>query len=112
MVKTIKIDGVNYDMKSSAYTQFAYKDLTGRSFLGDIQKLTELKGDDFLKVDGLIETILDIAYVMVQEADSSKYKNEQDFIKSINVLFDDPSWIEEVIELAITPLSTGNIKTH
>ena len=112
MVKTIKIDGVNYDMKSSAYTQFAYKNLTGRNFLSDIQKLTEVSGNDFLTVDGLIETLLDIAYVMIQEADSSKFKNQEEFIKSIGVLFDDPSWIEEVIGLAITPLSTGNTQTH
>lgn len=111
MVKTIQIDGVNYDMKSSAYTQFAYKNQTGRSFLSDIQKLSDIKGDDLLKVDGLIEVLLDISFVMIQEANPTRFKNEEEFIKSIGTLFQEPKWIGEVIELAIMPLSAGNTQT-
>ncbi len=114
MVKTIRIDGKDYDMKSSAYTQFAYKNQTGRSFLSDIQKLTGLKDNisNLMEVDGLIEVLLDISFVMIQESDPTRFKNEEEFIKSIGVLFDEPKWIEEVIELAIMPLSTGNTKTN
>lgn len=109
MVKTITINGTKYDMKASAYTQFAYKNLTGRSFLADIQKLTNLKEDDLLQVDGLIEILLDISFVMIQENDPKKFTNEEEFIKSISNLFDEPQWIEDVIALAVTPLS-GNLQ--
>ncbi len=112
MVKTIRIDGKDYDMKSSAYTQFAYKNLTGRSFLSDIESLSGIKGEDFSKVDGLIEILLDISYVMIDEANPNRFKNEQEFIKSIDHLFEEPKWIEEVVALAIMPLSAGNNKTN
>mgnify|MGYP003303889426 CR=1 FL=1 len=43
MEKIIRISGRDYKMKASALTQFSYKNETGRSFLTDLQKLTELK---------------------------------------------------------------------
>ena len=46
MEKTIRIDGKDYKMKSSAYTQFAYKNETGRGLLSDIMDLQKLNLDN------------------------------------------------------------------
>ena len=42
MRKVVKISGKEYSMKSSAYTQFKYKDVTGRKMLDDIQKISNI----------------------------------------------------------------------
>lgn len=108
MKKIIKIDGKEYTMQSSAYTQFAYKDLTGRSLLKDIQNIMELADKlekDISLVDVITEPILDISFVMIQEADSNQVKTKEDFYKSIESLYDNFDWINEVVALAINPLS-------
>ena len=74
MKKIIKIDGKDYTMQASAYTQFAYKNETGRSLLKDLQDISELQnqsGDtiDFDVIDKITEPVLKIAYVMIQEAE-------------------------------------------
>ena len=111
MKKTVKISGNEYFMQSSAYTQFKYKDITGRKLLDDLMKLQKLSNLDeagmLNGIDDLIEVLLQITYVMIEEADSSQVKNYEDFLKSIDNLFEDPSWMNEVIELAISPLSRG-----
>lgn len=43
MRKVIKIGDKEYSMKASAYTQFKYKNDTGRSLLCDIQSLSDLQ---------------------------------------------------------------------
>ena len=106
-MKTIKIGGKEYEMKASAFTQFAYKNETGRSFLKDIQKLSEVDTTDLEVIYDILEPLLDIAYVMIKEANPDQVNNKEDFYKSIESLFDDVKWIEEVINLAISPLSTG-----
>ena len=108
MKKIIKIDNKEYEMKSSAYTQFAYKDLTGRSLLKDIQKFTEISDkieNDMSLIDEITEPLLDISYVMIQEADANQVKTKEDFYKSIESMYDDYTWINEVISLAINPIS-------
>lgn len=111
MEKIINISGKDYHMKSSAFTQFAYKNHTGRSFLSDVQKLSGITVDDLTNVDGLIELLLDVSYVMIKEADPTKFASEEDFLKSIDSLFDEPDWVEQVIALAITPIS-GNLQKN
>ena len=106
-MKIIKISGKEYEMKSSAFTQFAYKNETGRSFLKDIQKLSEADTTNIEVIYDILEPLLDIAYVMIKEANPDQVNNKEDFYKSIESLFDDVKWIEEVINLAISPLSTG-----
>lgn len=110
MVKTIKIDGKSYDMKSSAYTQFAYKNETGRSLLDDIQHLQNINVEEYSNLDNFIELITDISYVMIKEADEKQVQNKIEFLKGINNLLEDTDWITQVIELAIMPLSRGNIQ--
>lgn len=111
MKKIVNISGKEYTMKSSAYTQFKYKDDTGRRMLSDLQKITKLKGkkpEEMLKgMDDLTEIVLKMAYVMIEEADASQVKSYEEFLKSIDSLYDNIDWISEVIELATSPISRG-----
>ena len=108
MEKTIKIDGKEYTMKSSAFTQFAYKNLTGRSLLKDIQNFTDISdkiGEDMSLLDDITEPLLDISYVMIQEANPEQVKSKEEFYKSVESIYDDYEWINEVMGLAINPYS-------
>lgn len=107
MQKIIKIGEKEYSMKASAFTQFAYKNETGRSFLSDLKKLSELKGEDsdVDKLDNVMDLILQVSYVMIRESNESQVTNFESFLKGIDDLYSDPSWIEEVITLAISPIS-------
>lgn len=111
MRKTITISGKEYQMKSSAYTQFKYRDDTGRRMLKDLQDLTKLQDasqEEMLGgIDDLTEIVLKMAYVMIEEADSSQVKGYDDFLKSIDNLYENTDWINEVIELATSPISRG-----
>lgn len=108
MKKIIKIDGKEYEMKSSAYTQFAYKNLTGRSLLKDIQNISSIAdkiGEDMSLIDEITEPLLDISFIMIQEANQDQVKTKEEFYKSIDSMYDDNTWIQEVITLAINPIS-------
>ena len=111
MEKIIRISNKDYRMKASALTQFSYRNETGRSFLTDLQKLTELKdiGEDFNKnieaLDSVSDLLLKMAYIMVKEADKSQTTNYEEFLGGIESLYDDTKWIQEVLELACSPLS-------
>lgn len=111
MEKIIRICNKDYKMKASALTQFSYKDETGRSFLTDLQKLTELKdiGNDFDKnvdaLDNVSDLILKMAYIMIKEADKTQTTSYEEFLSGIESLYDDTEWIMQVLELACSPLS-------
>lgn len=108
MKKIIRIDGKEYEMKSSAYTQFAYKNLTGRSLLKDIQNISNIADkiqDDMSVIDEITEPLLDISYVMIDEANKEQVKSKEEFYKSIDSIYDNQEWIQEVISLAINPIS-------
>ncbi len=110
MKKIIKISGKDYTMQSSAYTQFAYKDLTGRSLLNDLQDLIKLKAKamdniELSELDKVTELVLKISFAMIQEADPNQVQDYKSFLKSIDDLYSDTAWIEEVILLGCTPLS-------
>ncbi len=111
MKKIITISGKEYTMKSSAYTQFKYKDETGRRMLKDLQdisKLQDAKDDELLGgIDDLTEIVLKMAYVMILEADSKQVNSYEEFLKSIDSLYENTDWIQEVIELATSPISRG-----
>lgn len=111
MIKTIKLGGKEYQMKASAYTQFAYRNTTGRSLFKDIQKLSNINLDnDDIQLEVLepvISLVLDMAYVMIDEADSKQVVNKDEFLKSIDSLFNDYDWINDVITLALSPFSRG-----
>ena len=110
MEKVITISNKNYKMKSSALTQFSYKDFTGRSFLNDLQELVKLKDQkknsfDMEDLDNVTKLILNIAYILVKEADSSQAVDYNTFLSQIDNLYDDEKWIYEVLELACNPIS-------
>ena len=111
MKKIVNIGGKEYTMKSSAYTQFKYKDDTGRRMLSDLQEITKLQGkkqEEMIEgMDDLTEIVLRMAYVMIEEADSSQVKGYDEFLKSIENLYENTDWISEVIELATSPISRG-----
>lgn len=111
MKKIVKIGDKEFTMQSSAFTQFAYKNETGRSFLNDVKTLakkysdvkdTNFELDDF---DFVNELLLKIAFVMIQEADSNQVVNYEMFLKGIDGLYDNQDWINQTIELACSPIS-------
>ncbi len=111
MKKIIKIGNTEYSMKSSAYTQFKYKNDTGRKMLQDLQslsKLQDVEADKLLaSIEDVSEIILRISYVMIEEADSTQVTTFEDFLKNIDGLYDNTEWINEVISLATAPISRG-----
>lgn len=118
MIKTIKLGGKEYQMKASAYTQFAYKNETGRSFLNDISKLTslaELNTDDISEMlkqlEPVFDIILDASYIMINEANPNTFANREEFYKSVDSIIDadNVDSITEIITLALSPIYRGNI---
>ena len=111
MKKQVTISGKDYFMKSSAYTQFKYKNDTGRKMLEDLQSLTKLQNSTedemFSAIEDLSEIILRMTYVMIEEADSSQVTSFEDFLKDIDGIYDETEWINEVVMLATTPFSRG-----
>ena len=106
MEKIITISGKDYKMKASALTQFSYKNETGRSFLTDLQALTELKDTtDINAIDDVSELVLRMAYIMAKEADKSQVTNYESFLSGIDDLFSNTEWLQQVLELACSPLS-------
>lgn len=108
MKKIINIDGKEYEMKASAYTQFAYKNLTGRSLLEDLKKLIVIEIEDEMDLsilDDITTPVLDMAYVMIEEANKEQVKSKEDFLLNLDSLYDDIDWIKDVITLAVTPIS-------
>lgn len=111
MKKIITIGGKEYSMKSSAYTQFKYKNDTGRKLLSDIQSITKLEqieeNEVLGEMDDVIEILLRMAYVMIDEADPNQVESYEAFLKETDGLFDNQDWIMDVITLATSPLSRG-----
>ena len=61
--------------------------------------------NDYSVVDDLTEPLLDVAYIMIDEADNTQVKTREDFIKGIDNLFGSFDWVNEVVLLALNPLS-------
>lgn len=111
MKKIIKIGNKEYSMKSSAYTQFKYKNDTGRRMLEDLQNISKLQEADqeemLSALEELSEIILRMSYVMIEESDPTQVTTYEDFLKDIDGLYDNTEWINEVITLATSPISRG-----
>ena len=92
MRKVVKISGKEYSMKSSAYTQFKYKDVTGRKMLDDIQKISNInkmnEEEQIGQMEDVIQLLLQIAYIMIDEADDKQVKSYEDFLKGIDKVFE------------------------
>ena len=115
MKRIIKIGNKEYEMKSSAYTQFKYKNDTGRKLLKDLQDLTQLQDKEesemITSIDDLTDIVLRISYVMIEEADPSQVTTFEDFLKGIDGLFDNTEWINEVISLTTISSTLGFVPT-
>ena len=120
MEKKIKIGSKEFNMSSSAYTQFKYKNDTGRSLMADLvgcQEKYKLLLDEknittdsleFMnELDDLMNMVLRIAYIMTNEADKNQAQTFEDFLKQTDNYFGDLSWLNEVVELATSPFSRG-----
>lgn len=120
-MKEITIGTKTFNMKSSAYTQFKYKDITGKSLIKDLTDLAkkyegfgEIKEEEALEkfddLDEFIMTALRIAYIMSMEGKSFNGTYEG-FLMEIDNYLDNLDWIGEVVELALSPLSR-NLQTN
>lgn len=110
MEKKLKIGDREYTMKASAWTQFAYKDLTGRSFLTDVKGLVQYADkkitlEDIEVLDEISNLVLPMAFVMVKEYDPAQAVDYKDFLQGIDNLYDNITWMQEVILLACSPIS-------
>ena len=119
-MKEITIGAKTFNMKSSAYTQFKYKDITGKSLIKDLTDLAkkyegfgEIKEEEALEkfddLDEFIMTALRIAYIMSMEGKSFNGSFEM-YLMEIDNYLEKLDWIGEVVELALSPLSR-NIQT-
>ena len=111
MEKTIKISDKEFKMKSSAYTQFAYKNETGRGLMNDLQELTKIDMDNLdsnlAVIDTLNNLVLRMAYVMIKEADKNQVGSFEEFLKELDSLYENIDWLNDVVTLAISPLQRG-----
>lgn len=114
MRKIIRIGSKDFEMAASAYTQFKYKDLTGRSLVKDLTMLGEkFKGveqeseilERWEELEEFLTMTLRIAYIMTSEADSHQIGSFEDFLKQVDGYMNDISWFSDVITLALSPLS-------
>lgn len=108
MIRTIEIGGKPYDLKSSAYTMFSYKNLTGRDLLKDISKIHALqkkaeKDEDvwLSSLGDVLDIIEHLTYTMYLEANGNSISFEE-FLRGMDGILEDISWITEVMELAMS----------
>lgn len=113
MVKTVKIGDKTYDLKSSAYTMFAYKDETGNDLMEDInalnKKVEELgKNSDkwLIEIMPIVEKTLKLAYIMIKEQ-KKDFMEYNKWLKELDGLLDETSWILDVLEVGISPFRRG-----
>ena len=77
----------------------------------DKEKYTVEAGEQIGQMEDVIELLLQIAYIMIEEADPTQVTTFEEFLKGIDGLFDETAWVNEVIELAASPISRG-LQTH
>lgn len=124
MEKIITISGKDYKIKSSAFTPFAYKNETGRDLLSDINKINQLNvkiskiGDEeernskwMDEVTNILEMVLKMAYLMIKEA-SKDIEPYEDWLKNLDDIMSDVSWLTTTLEVGISPLSRGQLQTN
>ena len=120
MRKKITIGTKEFEMQSSAQTQFKYKNDTNRSLVKDLtalgEKYKEIEGiseaealDKYDDLEEFIMTALRLAYIMSMEGKSFNGSFEM-YLMEIDNYLEKLDWIGEVVELALSPLSR-NIQT-
>ena len=73
----------------------------------DIKQAKELSKLFKISLDELTEIILKMAYVMIEEADSTQVKSYEEFLKSIDNIYSNTDWINTIVEVATSPISRG-----
>jgi len=115
MVKTITIGSKEYNLKSSAFTMFSYKNQTGRDFLQDINSLND-KVKEINKLpkeeqnsawlnefSSIMEIALKLTHIMITEQDRT-FKSYDEWLKELdNLMGEGNSWLQEVLEVGIAP---------
>ena len=108
MESKIKICGKEYEAKASFLTMETFYTLFGKDFLGTLNEIQEqlnrIKNADettnlMMEFSGISFKAIKIAYVMIKEKDPT-FKSYEEFLGEIDGLYDNPSWITEVVELA------------
>lgn len=106
MIKTTRIGDKDYVLKSSAYTIFAYKNETGRELLDDIASLEKMCDSKKPSINDLYKMTnlgLKLAYILIMEGDASFKLSYDDFLRSIDSLYEDATWIKDVILVGSSP---------
>lgn len=113
MVRTVRIGSKDYNMRSSAFTPFKYKNDYGSDMLKDINKLNktnmeiaklpaEEQEQAWLdEIGNIMEMALHMAYCMITEQDKGFMPYDK-WLQEIESLFDNTSWIMEVMECAMS----------
>lgn len=106
MKKEITIGTVTFPVQSSAFTPFAYRNMTGRELLKDLMdlqsKLEAVSEDETKSADvisAVLNDVLQLAYVMHQEAEPSA-KPFNEWLKQFDGILDDNTWLAEVVATA------------
>ena len=106
MKKEITIGTVTFPVQSSAFTPFAYRNMTGRELLKDLMDLQsklEAVSEDETKsagvISGVLNDVLQLAYVMHQEAEPNA-KPFNEWLKQFDGILDDNTWLAEVVATA------------
>lgn len=119
MEKMVKIGNKEYKLKSSAFTMFKYKNDTGKDLLKEIGNLNEKyksildtpeeKRDEiyFNEFYDIMYNTLRLAHIMIQEADSS-FMEYEEWLKNIDNLMEEPTWVVEVLQIAMSTFRGGN----
>ena len=112
MQKVIIISNQKYTIKSSAWTQFKYKNDTGRNLLSDLQTLEKRiegksENEIIASLDDMLGVLMRITYNLIEEAGDDKVKSYEEFLKNVDEIFTDTQWLIDTLEVAIAPLSGG-----
>lgn len=126
-MKTITIEGKEYEVECNALTYIQYKKMFGRGILEDFQivknylvnqtiqtnkimledeNISETEVSDKLSeimihsIDEFIEVVTKIAYIMIYSA-NDRIESYENWLKNIKKFKIDDDWIVEVTELAV-----------
>lgn len=103
-------------MKASVLTLETYKRLYNKDLMKDVSELygsfqdTDYNDDSWIaKVQPIMMDSLRIAHIMIQEQNPS-FMSYEDWIKDLDGVLDNPTWIVEVLKLAMSTFRTGLFK--
>lgn len=126
-MKTITIEGKEYEVECNALTYVQYKKMFGRGIIEDLQivknylvnqtietnkimlednTLSEVEVSNRLSeimvhsIDEFIEVITKIAYIMIYSA-NNRIESYENWLKNIKKFKIDDDWIVEVTEIAV-----------